>query len=1421
LGKKQLKQKHQLENHNMATLAETIRKVRTSRLEQDEPIDDFSFFTPKATVEKPIKEIGSALKDIAVGTKKLFLPSRKDRLARIEKERGQTLLPEEAIKLIREEEKREFVVVADIDKFKPPEDVDFEKFLSRKAVSPIEGVGGLRRITSKAIKTLSQKIARFTKPKEVVEELRKFDIPEGNLKSLSESFAKETDALKIERLLTPRVGDTPRQISEAINVVKKKRVTPVARVAREVVEEVPPTRITKELEPLAKEARKFDTAEGFAKSTKIEFPKGTKQFFQPIKNALKLVDEFPNTKIEVFGSTAQLKRAALSERQSRNLFGITKTKPDLDIVVEDLVVSKHIKANENVIDFSGKVPRKQFIRDFGDTLDDAFKYNAFAEDVFFKVGNRFYEPTTVGYRWVEGADEIFKGAKPIRQTITDFFKQVKGEVAEAVPTERATTKFDSDIQAPIKTGETKTFSVQQTSALQGFEPKQVQLNGFEITELSGAAKFDLETAKELRKNPNLVPDFVAMKTMRDGRKVPAIRKTGIYAPKEFETSDFTDLKGVFGAQSFNFRDAAFSFDNVTARQASEEGSWGAMAYQQYATRNALAEVDVFAVTHAQKVKNIAQTNGVKINKKTGKELFDALDGKPVSSEINEIANQIRPILNNLRNQANVVRKEMGKTEIGFVGNYIPYMQRIDFWKKLMTDAKTEITDNFDFIIPNAKKNPHAIPRKEGAVVEDLETNAWKLIESYIANLSNDIHLSPQIERLKAVNEVIKGRGNGSMSNFMNKFIRENLVGKTPSIDLIFGFREGTRKKAILGRINMARNISALAGNIVWTVFVQPASLVGLTIPRAGGIKRGFQNTLGGIIDFAVNPTIRNRIRKLPTIVSKTSGASVGMTGAGDLDRMAGKIIKTRVESFNDFVGKLADANEYWLTGASSAAGYREAGKIGLKGKNADIFADWLGGATQSEYTKAARPLLLNNLVVRSTFPFQTFAFEMYRFSKTLVGLQGGIPLEKSERLNQAIMVLAGIYIYNEYTELTTGRRLTTLGSSIPIVGGAVDTMVAKGKEALGFRTGKRGFGRAPVAPQEDLTNFIEAVDAWINKGNIQPFRKEAIKWGLGFSGVAGASTINRFVDGVIADVRGFQTTRGGELAFPVTGNDRFIAPLLGVYSTQAGKEYLNQQQTAQLEKSKIMPIFKDVQDLLEEGRDAEAQAVVDALSTKDWQIYKKIKSAEQSRATQEGKVEIAPVFQEAQKLLEQGKQKEAQTLVDSLTEEEFKNYKLVKKQFQEFEKAKKGEQPSFPNESVESDSSIFETTFIYAKAIGTDPVTAFNRIFTGQRIRRVDSGAIIVERLPFRESQRIRAQKAEGEELNELRLDHTIPLQLGGSNSEKNLRLVPLGEWRSYTPIENHLGKLLRDGKIRKKEVQQLITDFKEGRVTAQTILDL
>ena len=148
-----------------------------------------------------------------------------------------------------------------------------------------------------------------------------------------------------------------------------------------------------------------------------------------------------------------------------------------------------------------------------------------------------------------------------------------------------------------------------------------------------------------------------------------------------------------------------------------------------------------------------------------------------------------------------------------------------------------------------------------------------------------------------------------------------------------------------------------------------------------------------------------------------------------------------------------------------------------------------------------------------------------------------------------------------------------------------------------------------------------------------------------------------------------------------------------------------------------------------------------------------------------------------------------------------------------------GAAPSVP-EGQHKTSSVLDTVITYAEALGTDPATAFERIFTGQTIRRIDNGTIIVERMSLQASEA--EAKAQGDNgvpgVNGMNLDHTIPLQLGGGNDKSNLKLVPEATWASYTPVEDFLGGALRAKKISKKDAQDLIVKFKNGELTADQV---
>ena len=304
----------------------------------------------------------------------------------------------------------------------------------------------------------------------------------------------------------------------------------------------------------------------------------------------------------------------------------------------------------------------------------------------------------------------------------------------------------------------------------------------------------------------------------------------------------------------------------------------------------------------------------------------------------------------------------------------------------------------------------------------------------------------------------------------------------------------------------------------------------------------------------------------------------------------------------------------------------------------------------------------------------------------------------------------------------------------------------------------------------------------------------------------GGNQIKKTLQGAEALMNEDVTDKNGKILYSVERDipTTLRVMLFGKYSTPEAREYFNQPKLKQQAEAEMRTLYRVNRDLIESGQQGLAQSNVDELSDEAYDMYKKVKKEEETKAEEKAVEAMMSTVRQTRAMLDGGNEKEAQAVVDAMSDEEYAIYEKAKKKLTEGAKIEQTEQ------------DILGTVFTYAQAIGVDPVTAFDRIFSGDRIRRVDNRTIIVERLPLSESAQIKADRGA---TGDMRLDHTMPLQLGGSNSPDNLKLVSFAEWESYTPVENHLGKLLRDDKIEKREAQDLIIKFKNGEISAEEIL--
>jgi len=504
------------------------------------------------------------------------------------------------------------------------------------------------------------------------------------------------------------------------------------------------------------------------------------------------------------------------------------------------------------------------------------------------------------------------------------------------------------------------------------------------------------------------------------------------------------------------------------------------------------------------------------------------------SEMVEAAKSIRQHYVETLEQVNKARVARGQEAIPARKNYMTHMVEL---------IKEGDAGSGRGLISDEKFNPSALARAKN--LQDYEKNVYKTLDVYNRRVANEIHLTPAIKEMKELQSALTKDGNTSGAEFVGRYIKEGLLGETPAADAAIGLMKGSKAYNVVQRINMARSLGGIVGNLRFLTVTQPASL-SLAVGKAGP-----KNFLKGVFNYLTDPALRKEIKEL-NVVRLKSSQNIGTTAGGQLDFQKGTIYKTRIQSFNDVLGSASNWLEKHITGISASAGKQRARQIGLKGKDQDMFAGHIAEVTQSMYSPETRAQLLNNISIRAGFPFQTFAFESYRHLKNIAGKgTGGIPLEMSKRFQQGIGLVVSTMLYNYMTEKTTGSKVTTPGSTIPLAGNLLDRSL----KAVGVA--KDAPDRPTTAPEADIEKLTRGIGDFAKDGDTTKLRQLLIFWGTGLAGLGGGAQVSRMVDGLISVMEGESRTPSGNKRFDVEpGFDSFKAILYGPYSTKGGQEYV-------------------------------------------------------------------------------------------------------------------------------------------------------------------------------------------------------------------------------------------------------------------------
>ena len=120
--------------------------------------------------------------------------------------------------------------------------------------------------------------------------------------------------------------------------------------------------------------------------------------------------------------------------------------------------------------------------------------------------------------------------------------------------------------------------------------------------------------------------------------------------------------------------------------------------------------------------------------------------------------------------------------------------------------------------------------------------------------------------------------------------------------------------------------------------------------------------------------------------------------------------------------------------------------------------------------------------------------------------------------------------------------------------------------------------------------------------------------------------------------------------------------------------------------------------------------------------------------------------------------------------------------------------------SADAPKDFFGKAGLYGNAIIKSPTDTIAAISSGNPLRKMRGDAVVLER------QKGLGGLDFGDKSTQV--DHIIPLSLGGSNNQSNLRNIPAGENKAKSYVEVYLLDLLESGKISKRQAQERVLNW-------------
>lgn len=529
-------------------------------------------------------------------------------------------------------------------------------------------------------------------------------------------------------------------------------------------------------------------------------------------------------------------------------------------------------------------------------------------------------------------------------------------------------------------------------------------------------------------------------------------------------------------------------------------------------------------------------------------------------EIVKKAQQLRKFYDDVIDEQNAAREMRNQPPILYRQNYSPEILRdATLWEKIQDIGKEskDIISSVelpDYIHPNKPFNPREMAREYGIKYEDRIHSSYELAENYLGTASRDIFNTSIIQNNKAFIQQLETMGFKKSALTIADWTSEAYVGLTPKLDRAINVPRNWKKGMIW--FNRIRNLAVFPFNFAWNLTTQISSLA-LTVGRYGYI-----NSLRGLLSWFDSKTRIKTSKEYYSFVVKAY--KQGKITKQDLETLKGegvKIYESPADVVEDFAFLLTDSIEKTLTGASIEAARIHGSSRGLKGEALKQYASDGGSKTQSLYNREDKPGILRNLTITTSFPYQTFAYEIRNTLREWLGRTGTPPDDQIERLFILIRFFSATIVFQQLAQLHGRSVWDWTRPPVPFAEQWLNPMIARMKGEYYDRK------RLLPSPLQAALSLTEGMDDVLEKGEWRKLRNELLRWLPGVMNIPGGVQLSRMVDAIISYSRGGVFDRSGKKMFSIKTEEDFMKALFsGVWSTKGGQEWLKKRRKSIPEK---------------------------------------------------------------------------------------------------------------------------------------------------------------------------------------------------------------------------------------------------------------